>query len=146
MVKSSLAGIYSFASPVFAPSASVTVNISIPAMSVGGAFNVLDVLTNGFQFVKSMSGTYPPVSLSAFWWVNNSLGTYYCTGTCLVGEGIYVLNSTSDTDEYDDDVIYHEFGHFTAAYFSQDDSPGGPHSLTDNDLDMRLACSEGWVD
>ena len=137
---------YGVASNNFIPSGNANVNISIPSTSVGGAFNILDVFTNGFNFVHNLSGTYPP-SLNGFWQVNNSNGTYYCSGLgCLDGDGIYVLNSSSDTDEYDDDVLYHEFGHFTAAHFSQDDSQGGPHALGDNDLDMRLAWSEGWGD
>lgn len=137
--------LYGPASNNLTPSGNANVNISIPSTSVGGAFNMLDVFTNGFNFVHNMSGTYPP-SLNGFWQVNNSNGTYYCSGICPRGDGIYVLNSSSDTDEYDDDVLYHEFGHFTAAHFSQDDSQGGAHMLTNNDLDMRLAWSEGWGD
>ena len=137
--------LYGVASNNFIPSGNANVNISIPSTSVGGAFNILDVFTNGFNFVHNLSGTYPP-SLNGFWQVNNSNGTYYCSGICPRGDGIYVLNSSSDTDEYDDDVLYHEFGHFTAAHFSQDDSQGGAHMLTNNDLDMRLAWSEGWGD
>jgi hypothetical protein len=146
-VKSLSNALYGVASNNLIPSGNANVNISIPSTSVGGAFNMLDVFTNGFQFVNSLAGSYPP-SLSAYWQAGNSNGTYYCpsNGGCSQGEGIYVLNSTGDTDEYDDDVLYHEFGHFTAAHFSQDDSPGGSHMLTDNDLDMRLAWSEGWGD
>jgi Bacterial pre-peptidase C-terminal domain len=148
-VKSLSNALYGVASNNLTPSGNATVNISIPSTSIGGAFNMLDVFTNGFNFVYNLtSGTYPP-SLNGFWEVNNSNGTYYCSEVgsgCPDGEGIYVLNSSSDTDEYDDDVLYHEFGHFTAQHFSQDDSTGGAHSLTDNDLDMRLAWSEGWGD
>ena len=127
---------------------SASVNISAPSTNpAGGAFNILDVLTNGFEFVKHLSGAYPPVSLSAFWEKGNLNGTFYCTGvSCPSGDGIYVLNTTTDTDEYDDDVLYHEFGHFVATNFSRDDSPGGQHALSSNDLDMRLSWSEGWGD
>lgn len=145
-VKSQSGTIYSAAGNNFIPSGSASVNIAIPATSIGGAFNILDVFTNGIQFVYSLSGTYPPVALSGFWQKSSSNGTYYCSSGCLAGEGIYILNYSGDTDEYDDDVLYHEFGHFIAAHFSQDDSPGGVHHLTDNDLDMRLAWSEGWGD
>ncbi len=141
--------LYSIASANFTPSGGTTLDISIPTTSIGGAFNLLDVFTNGFLFDHSFASTYPP-SLNAFWQAGNQLGTYYCPGNdpvnCPGGEGIYVLNYGGDTDEYDDDVLYHEFGHFTAAHFSQDDSPGGAHMLTNNDLDMRLAWSEGWGD
>ncbi len=143
---------YAVGSPDFAPAGDVTVDISIPSTTVGGAFNILDVYTSGVQFVYSLAGAYPSVSLSAFWQKGNTRGTYYCQAgyidqsNCPDGEGIYVLNSTTDTDEYDDDVLYHEFGHFTAAHFSDDNSQGGAHALTDNDLDMRLSWSEGWGD
>jgi hypothetical protein len=129
----------------FIASGSANVNISIPSTVVGGAFNILDVFTNGIQFVHSLSGNYPSEPLSAFWQQNNSQGTYYCTGGCSPGDGIYVYNNPSgDTDEYDDDVLYHEFGHFATAFFSKDDSLGGVHYLTDNNRDLRLTWSEGY--
>ncbi len=150
------ANIYAVVSDNFIPSGNASVNITVTTTSIGGAFNILDVLTNGFQFDYTMSsGMYPP-ALTAYWQPNscNPLnGTYYCDGNGCGNEGIYVLNDPTgsagcgpDTDEYDDDVLYHEFGHFTAAHFSKDDSPGGTHFLTSNDLDMRLAWSEGWGD
>jgi hypothetical protein len=61
--------------------------------------------------------------------------------------GIYVLSDTSillDTDEFDDDVLWHEVGHFMADQFSKDESPGGVHYLSENDYDLRLTWSEGW--
>ncbi len=141
--------VYSFRGNNFIPSGDTSVNIAVPAASIGGAFNILDVLTNGFNFVNSLQ-SYPTATLNAYWSPGNAYGTYYCStpdpNDCFKGEGIYVLNSRNDTDEYDDDVLYHEFGHFIAAHFSKDDSQGGIHGLTDDDLDMRLAWSEGWGD
>lgn len=124
--------------------APLTANITVNASGAGGAFNILDALTSGFEFVSSLSGTYPP-TLSAFWEQNSPTGTYYCTGCSSPGDGIYVIgNSGGDTDGYDDDVVWHEFGHFIADKFSRDESPGGYHYLTDNEQDMRLSWSEGW--
>jgi hypothetical protein len=146
-VKSLSGSIYAVGSNDFVPSGAANVSIAVPTESIGGAFNILDVFTNGFQFVHSLANSYPP-SLSGYWQPGNTDGTYYCSVCSLPGEGIYILSDSSsgDTDEYDDDVLYHEFGHFMAAHYSHDDSPGGSHSLTDNDLDMRLAWSEGWGD
>ena len=113
-----------------------------------GAFNILDVYTSGAQFVQSFSGSYPP-AVTAFWKGGNHYGTYFCTvvdPSCIFGEGIYVLNYGGDTDEFDDDVLWHEYGHFIAAKYSKDDSPGGFHYLGSNDLDLRLSWSEGWGD
>ncbi len=145
-VKSLAGSLYAVGSNDFIPLGAANVNISVPTALIGGAFNILDVFTNGFQFVYSLANSYPP-PLSGFWQPGNTNGTYYCS-VCPQGEGIFVLSDSSsgDTDEYDDDVLYHEFGHFMAAHFSQDDSPGGAHALTNNDLDMRLAWSEGWGD
>jgi len=68
-------------------------------------------------------------------------GTYFDPNE----RSIHLLGSSLDTDEYDDDVILHEYGHFMADVFSQDDSPGGPHFLMDHTQDIRLAWSEGWA-
>lgn len=138
---------------VYAGSATVlfpTLNINIPVTSpAGGAFNILDVLTSGAEFVHSLAGTYPP-PVSAFWKADSFhpvYGTGYCSGSCSPGAGIYIIGDAGgDTDGYDDDVIWHEYGHFIAENYSRDDSQGGTHLLGDNNQDLRLAWSEGWGD
>ncbi len=50
-----------------------------------------------------------------------------------------------DRDEYDDDILLHEYGHFITHNFSFDTSPGGPHYLNDHTQDIRLSWSEGWA-
>jgi hypothetical protein len=50
-----------------------------------------------------------------------------------------------DHDEFDDDVILHEFGHFMAFSYSKPAEAGGAHYLNDNTADIRLAWSEGWA-
>lgn len=128
-------------------SGSASVNISIPVSNTAdGAFNVLDVLTTGYEFVKAHDGQYPIAALTAFWAPGNPNGTYFCTGGCPAGgDGIYVFSQTGgDTDEFDDDVLWHEFGHFMAATYSLDQSEGGAHYLSDNDHDLRFSWSEGW--
>ncbi len=132
----------------FIASGNSDISVTVPSTSIGGVFNILDAFTNGFEFDHALS-SYPSITLSAFWQQGSTIGTYYCSGPetgCSQGQGIYVANTATDADEYDDDVLYHEFGHFTAACFSHDDSPGGAHMLTSNDLDLRLAWSEGWGD
>jgi hypothetical protein len=47
-----------------------------------------------------------------------------------------------DSDEFDDSVIAHEYGHMLVAKFSRDDSPGGQSHIGDM-LDPRVAWSEG---
>lgn len=134
------------------PGTSVTTNLSIPTSNqAAGAFNLMDAFTSGGEFIYSLAATDPPL-LKAYWETGNTDGTWYCSSYdstyCKLGEGIYVLSDTvgGDTDEYDDDVLWHEYGHFVAAKFSKDDSQGGIHYLNDHTLDLRLAWSEGWGD
>jgi hypothetical protein len=57
---------------------------------------------------------------------------------------LYILgDANSDTDEYDDHIIIHEWGHYFEDQFSRTDSIGGPHSDGDR-LDIRVAFGEGW--
>ncbi|MGD8591979.1 MAG: hypothetical protein PVF82_04060 [Gammaproteobacteria bacterium] len=119
--------------------------------SIAGAFNILDVYTNASLFVGEVS-TSPLPPLNVHWQAGSSrYGTYFCQtnykgGACPLGKGIYLLGGSSsggDTDEYDDDVLYHEYAHYLEAVYGAQDSPGGRHYLTDNDSDLRLAWSEG---
>jgi len=60
------------------------------------------------------------------------------------GGVIYLLGEEGrDTDEYDQHVILHEWGHYFEDKLSRSDSIGGLHSLNDR-LDARVAFSEGW--
>jgi len=60
------------------------------------------------------------------------------------GDALYILGQADvDTDEFDDHVIVHEWGHYFETKLSRSDSPGGSHSLGDLE-DARLAFSEGW--
>lgn len=52
-------------------------------------------------------------------------------------------SENNDTEEYDEHVIVHEFGHFLEDRLSRSDSIGGPHSITDR-LDPRVAFGEGF--
>jgi len=125
--------------------------LDIPLSSeASGAFNILDVFTTAAEFTLQYSNL-SKVTLSAFWQENNSDGTYFCSGVdsvyCNAGKGVYVYNAINgDTDEYDDDVLFHEFGHYFLQEISRDDSYGGCHALSSTDLDLRLAWSEGWGD
>ncbi len=121
--------------------------------SIAGAFNLLDVITASAEFSKNSLGVNVN-NLSVYWQKGSDNGTYYCTGSdifqCELGEGIYVLSERSgipkndDTDEFDDDVIMHEFGHYLLERYAVDDSLGGEHHFVQNDSDLRLAWSEGW--
>lgn len=118
---------------------------------IAGAFNIMDVYTNSSLFISGLSG-YPLPALKVHWQPgSNRYGTYFCQtnymgGACPQGKGIYLYGGTGsggDTDEYDDDVLYHEYAHYLEAVNGVRDSPGGQHYLTDNDDDLRLSWSEG---
>jgi hypothetical protein len=56
---------------------------------------------------------------------------------------IYVLgDADKDTDEYDESVIAHEWGHYYQWVFSRNDSLGGAHG--GEPLEMTTAFAEGW--
>lgn len=58
--------------------------------------------------------------------------------------GVYILGKAdSDTDEFDQGVIGHEFGHYLQARLSYSDSPGDSHSFGDF-KDASLAYGEGY--
>ena len=57
---------------------------------------------------------------------------------------LYILgDEDGDTDEFDNHIIIHEWGHYFESKFSRADSIGGAHSEGDI-LDMRVAFGEGW--
>src|SRR5688572_21297940 len=60
--------------------------------------------------------------------------------------GIYILGdfAVGDTDEFDQSVIAHEFGHYFEDLFSRSDSIGGDHGGAGDLLDLRVAFGEGW--
>lgn len=61
-----------------------------------------------------------------------------------VESGIFILgDANQDTDEFDEHVIVHEWGHYFEDQVSRSDSIGGGHALNDR-LDLRLAFSEGF--
>jgi hypothetical protein len=118
-------------------------------------FSILDSIYTAMTFIEAVDPNvfFPP--LDAFWSVNNTSattsvngkdngelgGSFYSVGAdrlFLVGE------AASDTDEFDDHVIVHEWGHYFEDNLSRADSIGGPHSIGSL-LDPRLAFGEGWA-
>jgi hypothetical protein len=117
--------------------------------------SILDSIYTAMTFIEAVDPNvfFPP--LDAFWSVNNTSattsvngkdngelgGSFYSVGAdrlFLVGE------AASDTDEFDDHVIVHEWGHYFEDNLSRADSIGGPHSIGSL-LDPRLAFGEGWA-
>lgn len=114
-----------------------------------GPFAILDSI---YEAVMLVVDADPDVSMDdadIFWSVNNTtaygdtslgeIGTSYYTN-----DTIYILgDEDNDTDEFDEHVIVHEWGHYFEDNLSRSDSIGGSHSLS-NILDMRIALGEGF--
>jgi hypothetical protein len=119
-----------------------------PQTRVAAPFAILDsMLTAAQGFLAVRQPTFPPLTLN--WSPDNvpqdgnvaigQIGTSHWNG-----DQLYILGAEDvDTDEFDDHVIVHEWGHYFESKLSRSDSPGGPHATGDL-KDPRLAWSEGW--
>jgi len=116
-------------------------------------FAILGSIYQAMEKVKGVdsSATFPTLVIN--WSPNNvpsSNGTLEGLKEGLIGTShfdgteLYILgDANSDTDEYDDHVMIHEWAHYFEANFSRADSIGGPHTNGDI-LDIRVAFGEGW--
>ena len=120
-------------------------------------FAILDTIYTGIQFVLSAdaNAVFPP--MDAYWSVNNtildpSVDTFDITAGNLTAsfyrsdiDSLFLLGDANvDTEEFDDHVIMHEWGHYFEDVFSRSDSVGGPHAIGES-IDARLAFGEGWA-
>ena len=116
-------------------------------------FAILDTIYSGMKFVLATDPTAVFPSLDVFWNVNNRAATpadivagdlpttFYSLGDAQ----LFLLgDAATDTDEFDDHIILHEWGHYFEDMFARSDSPGGTHALGEHS-DARLAFSEGWA-
>ena len=104
--------------------------------AVAGAFNIADVTGEAFRAIAPhVPGPSPPLD---YRW---SPGQPFGCGSCYLGDLIQLGGGLEDTDEFDDVVILHEFGHYFVDHFSVDDSPGGTHR--DLVVAPQLAYGEG---
>ena len=113
-------------------------------------FAILDSINTVMQKVVSSKPNIVFPQLTVNWSVNNvAAGGDSNLGQIVTsnydGESnLWILgDANSDTDEYDDHIIIHEWGHFFEDKFSRSDSIGGPHSSGDA-LDIRVAFGEGF--
>lgn len=159
-------GLYALESASFSVTGTVPIQKDVHAASgwsgsaytaprTAAPFAILDVIykTQAKVLTVAPNTTFPPLTL--FWSVNNTPAT----GDVALGQigssyfdkvtgalAIYVLGKADvDTDEYDESVVAHEWGHYYQTAFSRDDSPGGEHG-SGEELDFRVAFSEGWGD
>ncbi len=141
---------------------SVELDLTATAGTMGGIFNIMDTMAKGHRFFQAVTGNTPPKVHAASW--EEIPGSFFVTqeeceeiveggvlgveGDCIFirADGfIFFGESFGDLDNYDDDIILHEYGHFLTHNFSKDVSRGGTHTLFDSSQDVRLAWSEGWA-
>ncbi len=114
---------------------------------------ILDQVYTGMRSIlaERPSQVFPPLDM--FWSVNNTLtspsdidageltASFYSSGI----DSLFLLGDASvDTEEFDDHVTMHEWGHYFEDNFSRSDSIGGPHTIGQS-LDARLAFGEGFA-
>jgi hypothetical protein len=129
-------------------------------------FAILDTIFAAQQLILSADASVVLPALKVFWSdQNRTTSAEFCIDSGAIGTSFYVAEAGSDdcsplvppgiylvgafdggsgdTDEFDQHVIAHEFGHYIENEFSRSDSIGGPHGLGEL-LDLRLAFGEGW--
>ncbi|MBT8066267.1 MAG: PKD domain-containing protein [Gammaproteobacteria bacterium] len=116
-------------------------------------FAILDTIYAGMQLVLTADADADFGPLDAFWSVNNTLvsptdidngelSSSFYRGDL---DSLFLLGDADvDTEEFDDHVNAHEWGHYFEDVFSRSDSVGGSWSISQN-LDARLAFGEGWA-
>ena len=134
---------------------------------VAAPFAVLDTIYEAMLLILNEEPLINFSPLDAFWSADNrtelTVGTFedytasgklggvsfYFRGTTLSGTVVqpslfFLGKDGQDTEEFDDHVIVHEWGHYFEDIFSRSDSIGGAHGVGDR-LDMRLAFGEGFA-
>ncbi|CAA6806011.1 MAG: Unknown protein [uncultured Sulfurovum sp.] len=114
-------------------------------------FAILDSINTVMQKVILASPDIKFPQLLINWSVNNvslagdtALGQIATSSYTSDDGNMWILgDANSDTDEYDDHIIIHEWAHFFEDKFSRSDSIGGGHSSGDA-LDIRVAFGEGF--
>ena len=106
------------------------------AEGFGGAFNIVDVAGLALRLIDAYSDA--PAPTLVYRW---QLGQSFPCGSCYGGDSISLGGQLDDPDEYDDDIVLHELGHWFIHRFSADDSPGGTHR--DRRVPPGLAYGEG---
>jgi hypothetical protein len=119
-------------------------------------FSVLDSIYSAMRLITAEEPAADFAPLDAFWSPDNT--TTFGSGTddeqidsgeigtsfYWAGQLFLVGMDGVDTDEFDDHIVVHEWGHYFEDNFSRSDSIGGGHTIGDL-LDMRVAFGEGWA-
>jgi len=118
---------------------------------VAAPFAILDTVYWALQKVLNEDALTVFPALRINWSVNNvpvdgntSNGQIITSHFNRYTNEMFLLGAeNNDTDEYDEHIIIHEWGHYFEHNFSRSDSIGGFHSGGER-LDMRVAFGEGF--
>ena len=103
-------------------------------------FAILDSIYLAMNKVLAVDSTVNFPVLKINWSVNNvNTGSYYDGVDNIVLQG----DQQQDSDEYDDHIVIHEWGHYFERNFSRADNIGGQHGSGEY-LDIRVAFGEGF--
>ncbi len=131
---------YAVTTPGFTLQPMTSRDIVIDEASNAGAFAIFDTFRRGLDFVRANLPSAAPL-LTVRWDRGRTPpgGTSYFVRR---ENAIYLLGGPVDIDEFDEPVIFHEFGHFVEQNYSRTSSPGGQHD--GSPTDPRLAWGEGY--
>ncbi|MFH1533249.1 MAG: hypothetical protein ABIK09_21190 [Pseudomonadota bacterium] len=122
-------------------------DFDIPAEVGAGAFNILDVLVDGSDLTRRMTGKDLGV-IGAYWATGtDTTNTLFCSevlyngGICQELGGLNIQGKDTDRDEYDDMVILKEFFKLVLNRVSNDDGTG--EKAFGARTDPNLAWTEG---
>ncbi|HLU46949.1 MAG TPA: hypothetical protein VK116_02655 [Planctomycetota bacterium] len=98
---------------------------------VAGAFNIVDAMQTSAKIWVAKTGIRPAPAIVR--WQSGGTeqpGTFFQRGTneISITGGLGSVQDSTDTDEFDDAVISHEYWHFLQSNHAFSSSPGGPHS------------------
>jgi hypothetical protein len=134
----------SFSSAVGVQDLDIPLGISSGGTATGqrasGPFAILDTLYRAMQVALGVAPTtnFPVLIVD---WGSQTAGTFFSLSG---GQHIALMaDLTEDTDEFDQHVLAHEFGHYIEENFSRSDSIGGSHAIGEK-LDPRVAFGEGF--
>ncbi len=122
---------------------------SYASIRTAAPFAILNVVYKSMQNILEVdaNATFPPLRVN---WSTHNVASGGALGDGQIGtshyqdSNLYILgDANGDTDEYDDHVIAHEWGHYYEDKFSRTDSLGGSHGDGDH-LDIRVAFGEGF--
>lgn len=111
-------------------------------------FNIGHSLYWAWRYWNNNLGAGAPFfdrSVRVLWEAGKGTGSFYSGNRNI----LVIAGDASSTDQWDDSVIIHEWGHFADHQFSCNQNPGGPHTLpgmntgTNGD---KLSWGEGFPD